>query len=559
MKPSDVLRQVLLLFLAIVFSIALMFAFLELPRLLDSALGEFPGMDHGGGDINAFKTEIYISALHLRWIGYASLALVFMFIILGFATKKSGWALAGAFALFLPVFGQFALSMFFLAGLGMLRVGWMPFWDLSFQVLDLGEVIFVPYWILEWIFHQFDYWAQAELGWFFMGTGAFLFTWGVLIWMQSRFNKKGVATSWIYHISRHPQYLGWIIWTYGLIIYAPLINQMKKSWGMASSLPWLLMTMIIIGICMLEEIKMKKIYGEEYDEYRMRTPFLFPLPGWIKRIIKFPMWLMIRKRWPEKRREVVLVISVYTLIFIGISIFLIDTGSTRVFPISETRRREAVENIVQELGQPMHWRERERIFDEMNKYGKIAIPYIITLLSDENPENQENAAKLAGQTRDTTAIAPLLKLLTHPWEDVRVSAIYSLVELNTPGMEQILNEQIEYESGYPRSVIYASLAKISAKNSWKVLQEGASNEDAWASLSAVKAMAELYPDSTAEYLIPLLQHEYNWIRTDAVALAIKISDKKTIPYLRPLLSDEVYEIRFFARQALERIEEQKQR
>jgi len=276
MKTPPLLRNFGLMTLAIIFSAALMFAFVELPVLLDTALAEkieFPGLDHGRDTISAYKTDIYISALNLRWIGYTCLALVIIFIIIGFITKRSGWGLAGAFALFLPVFGQFAMSMFFLAGLGMLRVGWMPFWDISWNVLDMGNVIYIPFWILMWVFRQFDYWAQPELAWFFMGLGAFLFTWGVLVWMQARFGKKGVAKSWIYRISRHPQYLGWIIWSYGLILYSPLVNQMKKSWGMTSSLPWLLMTMIIIAICMLEELNMHEKYGEQYDEYRKRSPF----------------------------------------------------------------------------------------------------------------------------------------------------------------------------------------------------------------------------------------------------------------------------------------------
>lgn len=556
MKVSGLPRQFLLLFLSIVFSIALMFAFTELPRLLDTAMGGFPDLDHGRDELNAFKAEVYISALNLRWIGYTSLGLVLGFIILGFVTKRSGWALAGAFTIFLPVFGNFALSMFFLAGLGILRVGWMPFMDISFQVLDLGNVIYIPYWVVMWFFRQLNYWAQSEIAWVFMASGALLFTWGVLVWMQSRFSNKGVATSWIYRISRHPQYLGWIIWTYGLIIYAPLINQMKKTWNVASSLPWLLMTMIIIGICMLEEIKMRKQYGDQYNRYRDKTPFLFPLPGWFKKIIKLPMWLLIRKQRPERKKEVALVISVYTIILIGISLFWVDTGSTRIFPVSEENRREIIEELVYDLQQPMYWRDRNKKFEDLLEFGNIATPYIIELLGDDIPENQENAAKLVGHTGDISAIHPLLKLLSHPWENVRVSAIYSLVALEAPGLEKVLHKQLEIEEdGYPKSVIYKSLAEINAENSWEIIQAGTSLPDAWASLSAVKAMASLYPDSAAVFLNPLLIHEQKWIRTDAVALAIIVRDEKNLPYLRTLLNDEVYEIRFFAEQAIERIEE----
>ncbi|MFC2088964.1 hypothetical protein ACFLSX_05120, partial [Calditrichota bacterium] len=161
--------------MAVVFSIALMFAFVELPRLLDVVLQDnvgFPGFDQGIGDDNAYKADLFISALHLRWIGYGSLLLVFLFILLGFLTKKSGWAWAGAFTLFLPVFGQFALSMFFLAGLGILRVGWLPFMDISFQVLELGNVIYVPYWIPMWFFNLFGWNTHLFLCYFFLTLGS---------------------------------------------------------------------------------------------------------------------------------------------------------------------------------------------------------------------------------------------------------------------------------------------------------------------------------------------------------------------------------------------------
>lgn len=178
---KQLLNNLGLLILAIVFSIGLMFAFIELPRLLDASLQKnvgFPGFDHGAGETNALKTEMFIQGLHLRWVGYGSLLLILALIIFGYTTRRSGWAMAGAVGLFIPVFGQFALSMFFLAGLGLLRVGWLPFLEISsFDVLDLGKVIYVPYWILMWLFGLFKWHAHAFLSYLFMGSGAFLFTW----------------------------------------------------------------------------------------------------------------------------------------------------------------------------------------------------------------------------------------------------------------------------------------------------------------------------------------------------------------------------------------------
>jgi hypothetical protein len=75
-------RNLILFLISVVFSVALIFAFIELPRLLDNLLHNnvgFPGFDHGSGDVEAYKTELYIQALHLRLIGYISRAIVLVF------------------------------------------------------------------------------------------------------------------------------------------------------------------------------------------------------------------------------------------------------------------------------------------------------------------------------------------------------------------------------------------------------------------------------------------------------------------------------------------------
>jgi protein-S-isoprenylcysteine O-methyltransferase Ste14 len=555
------LQQAGLLVLAIVFSIALMFSFTELPRLLDASLQDgvgFPGLDHGRDSLNAYKAELYIDSLHLRWIGYGSLLLIAVLIIVGFTTRRNGWAWAGAFAIFLPVFGQFALSMFFLAGLGMLRVGWLPFWDIDFRVLDLGNVIYVPYWMLMWVFRQFNYWAQPLLGWLFMGSGAFLFTWGVLEWLRSRFGKNPVATSWIYRISRHPQYLGWIIWSYGLIIYTPLVNQMKKSWGLSSGLPWLLMTMIIIGICMTEEISMKKKYGRAYGDYQDRTPFLFPLPGWLKRIVKFPMRLITGRHRPHKRWQVAAILGLYTLIFMGLSIFWIDLGIKKVFPLGNSGKERAMSEIVRSLNGPMHWRERSEKFRELRAFGTMAVEPMTNFLYSDNAENQENAAMLLGEMGDTTAIRHLYAAMDSPSENARIWVYRSMARLNGRQALPVLIERLSIEeAAFPRSVIYEIMGDLGAAETWEILANGAVSEAEYTRLSAVKAMARIAPDETAPYLIPLLQSEAPWVRSDAAAIANLVCAPETLPYLQELLNDDYFEIRFLAGQAIRKIEEER--
>ena len=103
---------------------------------------DFPGYDSGH---RIEETETFLSLYHLRFIGYGSLVCILSLMILGFWTGKHGLSSAGAVAFFIPVFGHFAFSMFFLAGLGLLRIVWLPFIDISYDILRLGDVVYIPY------------------------------------------------------------------------------------------------------------------------------------------------------------------------------------------------------------------------------------------------------------------------------------------------------------------------------------------------------------------------------------------------------------------------------
>lgn len=159
-----------------------------------------------------------------------------------------------------------------------------------------------------------------------------------------------------------------------------------------------------------------------------------------------------------------------------------------------------------------------------------------------------------GDLGDTSAIVPLYSLLSHPWEDVRVNARRSLVKLQGQEFLPFLIDGLNYETGsYPRSVIYECIGQLGTLEAWDLLVDGSINNDEWARLSAVKAMAKIDPDNTAVYLIPLLQSEHKWIISDAVALAHKIQDAATLPYLEVLLDDDNYEIRFIASETIKEI------
>ncbi len=548
-----------LLLLAIVFSTGLIFAFIELPRLLDASLQQnlgFPQFDHGLGDVNALKTEMFIQGLHLRWIGYGSLLLILGLIALGYLTRRSGWAMAGAIGIFIPVFGQFALSMFFLAGLGFLRVGWLPFLELSFDILDLGKVIYVPYWVLMWLLGLFKWEAHNFLSWLFMATGAFLFTWGVLLWFRARYRGTKVASSWIYKFSRHPQYLGWILWSYGFILFSPHERSMKMTWSVPSSLPWLLMTMTIVGICMMEEIKMMKITGGSYSDYRKSSPFLFPLPSWLNRILTWPGRLVTKGEYPSSSGQVFWIVLIYTLLLMALSLIWMDLGIGDLKKESTEEARQELTEILGKLeGAGDKRREIYPLIEQLPAHGESGKESLLSLAGSTNPVIREFAIMHLGQMEVREAEELMIYALYDTIKRVRSSAIQALGEIKSERAADSLAAMLIH----PRQdnntfLIYGALGAIGDPNAIPLLAEGLEGGEHYTQISALNAILEIDPEAGLNWAFKELQDEKAEVRRNAVIICIQSDDPRAIEPLRSVFEDEDFEVRFYAKQGVKRLD-----
>ena len=107
---------------------------------------------------------------------------------------------------------------------------------------------------------------------------------------------------------------------YGLMIYVSRLPGPRIMWSVESSLPWLIATVAIVCVALLEETKLRREIGSEYEEYESRTPFLFPLPRFTLRIVSAPIRLVLGKDRPESGGEVALVFGLYAGILIALSI-----------------------------------------------------------------------------------------------------------------------------------------------------------------------------------------------------------------------------------------------
>ncbi|RLE53697.1 MAG: hypothetical protein DRJ26_03050, partial [Candidatus Methanomethylicota archaeon] len=121
-----------------IFSIAVIYGTFITPRLIHRFLLKFIP------DVAPWTTNIEEIMNALRPYGYAALITLAGLIILGLVIGKYNVSLLGPLAMQLSIFGYFAFTMFIFAGIGVLRLIWLPLIDISPQILKLGHVVLTP-------------------------------------------------------------------------------------------------------------------------------------------------------------------------------------------------------------------------------------------------------------------------------------------------------------------------------------------------------------------------------------------------------------------------------
>jgi protein-S-isoprenylcysteine O-methyltransferase Ste14 len=210
--------------------------------------------------------------------------------------------------------------MFFLAGVGVLRALWFPLLDISPTTLKLGHIVYLPYFILSLPLSIVAHEDMAvTLSLTIMSIGLFTFSMGVATWLYGKFKGKEIIDFWVYRYSRHPQYLGFLLWSYGLLLLATFAPYPKGGYMPRPTLPWLFSSLMVIGVALHEETQMVKVYGEKYVKYRRKVPFMIYLPRVLTALITAPMGLL-SKDHPENAKGVISIVFAYLIILMLLSI-----------------------------------------------------------------------------------------------------------------------------------------------------------------------------------------------------------------------------------------------
>ena len=300
--------------LAIVYGFGTTFFSIELERLVERTITPrivtSPGVETLNRQIYS-GLDRFMASRHVRAIGWSCVALIVLLALVGLITEKRGLASLGSIGFILPIYAYFVMHMSFLAGLGVLTALWLPFWG---DLVRLGDIAYLPYILVVYPLSLAGLDARKFVAGAFASLGVLVFVLGVLAWFYARFQKKGTADFWIYRFTRHPQYLGWILWSYGLMLsVSQRHDTLLQQTNPGASLPWVLSTLIIICIALSEEVRMRRQHPEEYDRYAGRAPFLLPLPRFLSRLISAPFRLVLRKDWPATSWDLVWTFAIYLI------------------------------------------------------------------------------------------------------------------------------------------------------------------------------------------------------------------------------------------------------
>ena len=546
------LNHLFLIVLALVFSAGLIFASIELPELVDQQIKEsvnFPGYDHTASDLNISRTVMYIHHFHLRAFGYIGLGIIITLIVMGFSTGKTKYSLLGTIGTFLPIFGHFAVTMFFLAGLGFLRLLWFPLTDISPLIMRLGDILLMPYTLLiNMGDHLHSNWRNG-LPIIFIVIGVVLFTLGVYVWFITRATGKQVAVSRVYRISRHPQYLGWMLWSYGL--YFLPVNQPKKAWEYNDSLPLLLTFIVIICIALIEEVNMKKGAGNMYEDFAKKTTFLIPLPKKIQWFFMWPHWILFGKNQIQRKREAIVLCGFHMIILMALSYvyigLFVPTKGIVIFPQIHKKR---IEHLAEKLANGETRRIKDLASMDIERYGDLAIPYLVQTIASKDASTLNYTIRALGNIGEPRVCMTIIECVEKCNVDVRHEACSALAKLKCPKAEPLFIQWMDAPEGYIQYWAARGLIHIQADTVESILLNRLHQVDKYTRTDFICLLGLLKSKGASHDVAEYLYDSRRETRMAAIIALARIGNSESIPVLLELKNDPDWEIRMITKEAI---------
>lgn len=360
--------------------------------------------------------------------------------------------------------------------------------------------------------------------------------------------------SFIYKISRHPQYLGWILWSYGLFLMP--VDHLKKSWGYADSLPLLLTFMIIIAISLLEELKVTQDFRRDYLQFKSKTAFLFPLPKKLLRFFLHPLRFILKKGKIDKKSDVYIIILYYTGVLMILSFFYVSFQDPGVKnPIFSSIRDRQIKKYSNILLHDEYYRAKYHATYELIKFGNAAIEPLMKALKSKNELIRNNAIFALGRIGNPVACEALYQAYKDTSVNCRETALGALVDMECDKIKDEIPGLLANDEGRLRTMAAGAVGKFKMADMKNLVIQNLEKVNQYELVTFVETLGVLGGQFTIENIVPYLYHEYHRVQEAAIFALMKIGSEKSVEALEPLTEADNWEIRIYAKGAIKRIKE----
>jgi len=306
---------------------------------------------------------------------------------------------------------------------------------------------------------------------------------------------------------------------------------------------------------MLEELNMRRRYGDAYETYRRSAPFLFPVPRFVEKIFAAPFRFLFRKDRPERPREVVAVVVLYTVALMGLSILFYAGGLevTRARLASrESRAATMLAHVARVRDEPNERRQFLQL-RELLVYGDPAVEPLVGLVEGDDLRLRVLAAEILEELPSERALSALMAAARDPDENLRSRANAALGAI---GSEEAAPTFVSLLDDPAMHIRLGALGNLAALKSEVVLDrapEFLGSSDFWIRRGAVIALGELGSEEAIPLLADRLKDESAHVRRETVVSLLRTGSPHARPLLESVLSDEDFEVRVYAEEALKRL------
>lgn len=207
------------------------------------------------GYMPLFNADAWI----LVYLGLAATASALFSVFIEFRLSSSaafiGWVL------YFPVLFNILIPMFilFFSVIGVFYTPWLTFTQFDFANVLINGIIRFP----NENFHT----VIDVLGYILVAVGLVIYSLSLYQLMAHARKGRTLLTRGLYGVTRHPQYLGIFLWTFGFAML---------GWRLINYLMWLTLCYSYMLLAECEDAELEKTFGQEYLQYKGKVPFIIP-------------------------------------------------------------------------------------------------------------------------------------------------------------------------------------------------------------------------------------------------------------------------------------------